>query len=174
MWKVIYVLKRITNIEQLGSGDGVNVRGQGLPNCLEGLVIEGWRQDVPLQARNCVICNSNRRRGHACELGHFESVTFLIDTWPQAVRICKGADLEYEILTCESRQRTTSRLSHLCLLHISTKETYFLKRPRAFVVRSAPEHVGELVEMRGEEDPTVILEVEMVHHREGYSQAISD
>jgi len=46
--------------------------------------------------------------------------------------------------------------------------------PRAFVVRSAPEHVGQLVEMRGEEGSTVILKVEMVHYRESYGQAISD
>jgi hypothetical protein len=58
--------------------------------------------------------------------------------------------------------------SHLRLLYISAKEPYFSKRPNAFVVRGAPDHVRQLMKMRGEKSSTVILEVQMMNYRESY------
>jgi hypothetical protein len=58
--------------------------------------------------------------------------------------------------------------SYLSFLDVGAKESDLLKRPCASVVRSASEHIGQLVEVCGKKGPTVILEVEMVHYRESY------
>ncbi len=75
-------------------GKRMNIRSQGLPECLEVVVVQGRLPGVTLQARNCFIRNSNRRRGHTRQLGYFKSMAFLVHTWPQAVGVCERAKLK--------------------------------------------------------------------------------
>lgn len=86
-------------------------------------------------------------------------------------------DVSMQRNQARKRQQRTTQIpvrSHLRLLYISAEEPYFSKRPCTLVVRSAPEHVGQLVEVRGEQRSTLILEVKMMYYRESYSQSISD